>query len=610
MVKGDTGGYLTLRQNRELWRIAGDIDCHGIGKNMRIDSRMFSPQKSPRAGLLGLALGFLAACGGAGLQPVTPAPGGASAPGGSAAAPGSQPRPAARPSDPFAVPASPRDDAAADSAASSAPLSLDAWQKARTAKGVAPSPPSCAAYANRAPSKEATDAVRTFGEKDPAKRDALLVALGKQPGASLVATNVMRADLAPVECADTIVDPLLVAFTAKPPATAAPASATSAGDAPDFVRLAVGFSLAGKLARTASAAPPMGAIRDKEKVKAFVGGPLKTWLLEQSTAIELLSSGAAGLSGYARGVAAIEAGIAELRLVDKMRSAPVPAAWDAELKAVYEAALDEALEPRKKRGRDAALVGMSDFARVGILRDARLDRARALLSKLYGGRRIDALDGLMVPVPNAPPAATPSDAAIENVPTFWLDTSLVGHAEDAHALSRGVTRGLRERFRKVPEGAADDLRTPYARARLDMGRVYWRRVDFVEAAHAAKSSAKPEDRLVLAVSLALAQGPNGAAEMMRAKTPAELGLQHTEALDALVSEGGPLAGMAAFDAAHLRALSPPDIDDAVVAAYLKDVAARFRKAESLLVDAAQKKIAAQRAAEIDAILGAMEKKTK
>lgn len=41
----------------------------------------------------------------------------------------------------------------------------------------------------------------------------------------------------------------------------------------------------------------MGAIREKENVRAFVNGPLKAWLLEQSSAIELLSSGAAGPSG-------------------------------------------------------------------------------------------------------------------------------------------------------------------------------------------------------------------------------------------------------------------------------------------------------------------------
>lgn len=498
------------------------------------------------------------------------------------------------------MPATPRDDEAADSAASAsaAPVSLDAWQKAKAAKGVGPAPASCAAYASRAAAKEPTDVVKALAEKDPARRDASLVAVAKQPNANPFATTAMRADLAPVECADAIVDPLLVAFAAKPSSAA-----------PDFVRLAVGFSLAGKLARTAGSPPPMGAIRDKDKVKAFVNGPLKTWLVEQSTAIELLSSGAAGLSGYARGVAAVEAGIAELRLVDKMRSAPVPATWDPELKSVYEATLDEALEPRKKRGRDAALVGMSDLARAGIVRDARLERARALLSKLYGGRRIDALDGLLLPAHAPPsPASTPGEAATENVPTFWLDANDLGHGKDARFLSRGVTRALRESFRKAPDDASDELRTAYARARLDMGRVYWRRVDFVEAAHAVKASKRADDRLVLAVALALAHGPNGAAEMMRAPTPSALGLQHTEALDALASEGGPIAGQAAYDAAHLRALSPPE--GAEAAPYLKDVAARFRKAESLVSDPAQKKAASQRAAEVEAIVTATENAAK
>ena len=575
---------------------------------MRIHSRFISLERasfSAVAGLTCVALTLLAACGvGALPRPEAPAPDGPSAPGGSSAATPAV-LPAARPADPFAVPASPRDDEAADAAASAAPATLDAWQRARAAKGVAPSPAACAAYASRAPApgKEPIALAKAVAEKDAAKRDALLVAVSKrQPQAGSAGTAALRADLAPIECADAIVDPLLVAIAQKGGAGKG-AAAQPTPESPELVRLAVGFSLAGKLSRTATAPPPMGAIRDKEKVKAFVNGPLKAWLLEQSTAIELLSSGAAGLSGYARGVAAIEAGIAELRLVDKMRSAPVPATWDAELKAVYEAALDEALEPRKKRGRDAALVGMSDFARIGILRDPRLARARGLLSKLYGGRRIDALDGLLLAAASAAP---PSDGATDTVPTFWLDTSELGHADDPHALSRGVTRAMRERFRKAPDAATEELRTPYARARLEMGRVYWRRVDFVEAATAAKNSKKPDDRLVLAVALALAQGPNGAAEMMRADSPAALGLQHTDALDALVAEGGPAAGMAAYDAAHLRALSPPAGDDAT--AYLNDVAARFRKAEALLVEPGQKKVAAQRAAETDAIVVAAGKK--
>jgi hypothetical protein len=349
----------------------------------------------------------------------------------------------------------------------------------------------------------------------------------------------------------------------------------------------------------------MGAVRDKEKVKAFVNGPLKTWMLEQSTAIEVLSAGAAGLSGYARGVAAIEAGIAELRLVDKMRSAPTPASWDADLKAAYEAALDEALEPRKRRGRDAALVGMNDFARAGITRDVRLERARTLLSKLYGGRRIDALDALLLP-----PAPAESGVKYDGVPAFWFDHSMFASLVSAASVydlgvparRRVQAKALLGRGVWAPELAA------YARARLDLGRISWRRVDFVEAATAAARSASNEERLVLAVALALAKGPSSAVEMMRAETPLALGLMHTEALDALVAERGPLAGFAAYNAAHLRALCPPDGPEA--APYLADVAARFRAAETLLGQPADKTLAAQRARDIDAIVRAAGQKAR
>jgi hypothetical protein len=490
------------------------------------------------------------------------------------------------PADPWGLPVGPRDDESAELGGAAA-VDLEPWKKARTAKGVAAPPASCAPYASRAAAnaKDTLGIAQALGEKDPAKRDAQLLAVEKQSPAW---SRAVRAELAPAPCADAITDPFLQSYVAGADAEAA-----------EGARLLIGLSLAAKLARTASAPPAMNAIRDKEKVKAFVTGPLKTWLLEQSTAIELLSSGAAGLTGYARGVAAIEAGIAELRLVDKMRSAPVPATWDPELKAIYEAALDEALEPRKKRGRDAALVGMSDLARAGVLRDGRLDRARALLSKLYGGRRLDALDGLLLPpVAAAAPPATADDLAMASAPR-WLQEKAKMWPDDPRMLSRGVSNSLRARFRKLADGTADELRSPYARARLDMGRVYWRRVDFVEAAHAAKGSDKPEDRLVLALSLALAMGPNGAAEMMRAPTPTALDLRETQALDLLVAEGGPLAGMAAFDAGHLRALAP--LEGAGAAAYLKDVATRFRRAESLLADPAQKKLAAQRATEAEAI---------
>ena len=68
---------------------------------------------------------------------------------------------------------------------------------------------------------------------------------------------------------------------------------------------------------------------------------------------------------------------------------------------------------------------------------------------------------------------------------------------------------------------------------------------------------------MLALALALAQRPQrGRGDDARRDAGERSISSHTEALDALVAEGGPLAGMAAYDAAHLRALSPPEGDDA------------------------------------------------
>lgn len=458
----------------------------------------------------------------------------------------------------WALPEGPRDAAAP--AVELEEVRTESWAKAAKAKGVAAAPASCAAFAKPAAPKGAgTDLSAALLEGDPLKRNALLYAIETARPELAPTLRAMRAELAPIECADAVTDPPLAAS----PAVAGPAGQRT-----------IGLSLASKLARTAASAPAMKDAGDKEKVKRFIQGPLRQWMVEQASAIDALSAPASELAGLARGVVAVEAGMADLRLVDRIRSSPTPSSWDKELRAVYEAALDEALEPRKVRGRDAALVGLADFAAAGIVRDARIDRARALLSKLYGGRRIDALDGLLLPPADALPATIPESA-------------LLLLPEDAQG---------REPYAQLNVPAPAPVKS--ARARFEMGRRYWRRVDFVEAAHAASKSPSPDARLVLALSLALAKGPSGPKEMMAATSPAALGLTDTGALDALEREAPALAGMAAYDAAHLRSLSPPDGEAA--GPYLADVAARFRKAAGLLADAGQKKLAEERAADAEA----------
>ncbi|MBX3202167.1 MAG: hypothetical protein KF894_28820 [Labilithrix sp.] len=498
-------------------------------------------------GLLVVAVGC---AGGAGnTPPVTPAP-----PAPAEAADGAEPGV----SGVWALPTGPRDASA--SAIEAGEVRTEAWAKAVKVKGVAPAPASCAAFAKPAAPKGAeSDLSAALLEGDASKRNALLFAIESAKPELAPTLRAMRAELAPIECADAITDP---------PLAAAPTAAGVAG------QRTIGLSLASKLARTAANAPVMKDAGDKEKVKRFIQGPLRQWMVEQASAIDTLSAPAGELSGLARGVVAVEAGMADLRLVDRIRSAPTPSSWDKELRAIYEVALDEALEPRKVRGRDAALVGLADFAAAGIVRDPRIDRARALLSKLYGGRRIDALDGLLLP---------PAEALPKTIP----ETALLLVPADAKG---------REPYAQLNVPAPAPVKS--ARARFEMGRRYWRRVDFVEAAHAAAKSPSPDARLVLALSLALAKGPNGPKEMMSATSPAAIGLTDTGALDALEREDPALAGMAAYDAAHLRALSPPDGEAA--GPYFADVAARFRRAAGLLEDAGQKKRAEERAADAEA----------
>ena len=505
------------------------------------------------AGIVVVAIG----CGGAAVQEPRTAP---TAAADVAASPSAKPQaPAAEPRT-WALPAEPRDPKTTP--AEGKDVRTEAWSKAAKVKGVPAAPSStCAAFAKPAPVKPPpTDVSTALVEKDAAKRNAMLAAIEAAKPDLAPVIRAMRAELAPVECADAITDPALAAT---------PTASGAAG------QMTIGLSLASKLSRTAAVAPAMKDASDKEKVKRFIQGPLRQWMVEQASAIDALSAPAAELGGLARGVVAIEAGMADLRLVDRIRSAPTPSTWDKELKAVYEAALDEALEPRKVRGRDAALVGLSDFAAAGIVQDARVDRARALLSKLYGGRRIDALDALLLPEGAASAIALP-ESVLALVPS---------------------DPAKRDAFAQLGLAPAASPRS--ARTRLEMGQKYWRRVDFVEAAHAAAKEATPDAKLVLAVALALAKGPNGAKEMMTAASPAALHLNDTAALDALASEA-PLgiAGMAAFDAAHLRSLSTPEGDAA--APYLADVAARFRRAAGLLEDPAQRKRAEERAADADA----------
>ncbi len=475
-------------------------------------------------------------------------------------------------------------------------------------KGLAAAPKSCAAFVTRKASAapvcktrdEALDSLdKALSEAAPDKRDAQLTALENCAGLPPGVVRALRAELAPLECGDVLVESLVN----KPP---------TGIDGPTYATLR-GLATAARIARTGNSPPKMAPPFDRAKVEEFVGGPMKEWITAQALAIEELSKEGLKLSSYARGVAAIEAGMAELRIVEAVRGAPVPAeiAKDPERANIYYAQLDQALDPRKDRGRDATLVGMRDLAQVGVLKDARIERARTLLSRLYGGRRIDALDALLVPTLARPEASNVHERLAMRLPTFY--TGLLLPRDQATKptflralLERGIPLGHRIALR---DGTlSTEARRFYARARLEFGRTHLRAVDFDQAAALLAgipdTEKTDEDKLLLALAEALRNGPEDAAVMVRNAPVPMLGMGNVKALDAFsaATTQSSLGGMAAFDAALVLQVTAPISSDAV---YFRDVARRYRESASRLSDANHKKSAEDRAKSAEATAGAI-----
>jgi hypothetical protein len=475
--------------------------------------------------------------------------------------------------------------------------------------GLEPAPALCTAFVKRKPAAGVSCAVKqapdgslaplaaALAETDAAKRDAALAALEGCVDLLPGVVRAIRAELAPTECGDALVLPVLD----KPPA--------KMGGAVRTALLGLGF--AARLARATGTPPVAPKPLDRPKLKAFLKGPMRMWLDGAARSLQSLSAEGSKLPYYGKALVAIEAGLAEMRMVDAVRSAPLPddLAKDAEFKDIYYAALDEALDPRKTRGRDAALVGLGIFAYMGAIDDPRVAKARALIGKLYGGRRIDALDAITLP--KLAPAELGSTTAklAAQLPTYYASLLLPGDA----ARDPKILRVLADRGVSVPHRAAlaepglpaSDLRL-YARARIALGQRYWRALDFDQATAllVAANQAEPTDegRFLLALALALRDGPEDASAMLLRAPVVSLGIGSTAALDSVAAGATPFAPLAAFDAALIRQVAPPVNADA---AYWDDVAKRWSDAAARIEDGASKSFAADRAKAAEATAAAI-----
>ncbi len=395
-----------------------------------------------------------------------------------------------------------------------------------------------------------------------------LLAWESCPGVEPGLLRALVAELSPIECADVLVEP-------------GPSSGTPS---PEIRELLTGLGVAARLARLAGDPPRLEPPYDKARFSDFLSSRLAPWILAQAKAVDGLSKQGAALHGYAMGVVAIQAGLADLRMVELMRQTKLPEEMegDAEVEEVYFAALDQALEPRKQRGRDAALVGLRRFHEVGAIADARLASAHRLLSLLYNGRRIDRLERLMLPSVDAsdarPYAAT--------LPTYYAGKLIPEEKlrEDIGALSE---HGLPVSLQQGVEAPGAKLLTPektlaYALGLAHLGQRYFTRADFERAGKVGKAIVRDKTfgaraKLLVALGEALAGAPDDAAKMMLAGFGRYQ--PNTTALDALGKGQGEIAGMAAFDAAFLLELAAPEAADE---SYWRDLSKRYAAAQKRL----------------------------
>ena len=477
---------------------------------------------------------------------------------------------------------------------SEAPKTQSDWKQVEPAKQKVPLVPepagvpapdaACQAFAERsgsacnAAAANGRDALaEALAEKTVTERDQRLscleIATDLPPG--LVRT--LRAELAPPGCADVLALPYLEPRR------------------PELDRriedTLIALACAGRLSRLVQKAPELASPFDKARFMDFFQATLKPWIVTQAQAIHELSLAGAGLTPYAKGVVAVEAGLADMRFVSVVRQVPLPKEMsdDADVREAYYGALDEALEPRKARGRDAALVGLRELSNEGVVFDPRVSEARTLLSEVYSGRRIDALDKLLLPSLPALVVDNTDRKLASTLPTFYGGILLKDAALDSALLRALLERGLPPTLAvRIDAKQLDDAGKSYlVRALLERGRRYFRAQDFADSARlSAQGGPGPEQALYHALASTLQNGPRDASDLLLGGPVLPAGTGQVGELDHLAGEtGNPSAPLAAFDAAYLRSLVPPPND----AKFWDDLSKRFSLAERGLRDPDQKK---------------------
>jgi hypothetical protein len=402
-------------------------------------------------------------------------------------------------------------------------------------------------------------------ELEALARDRALSCLEKDEAAPPGLIRALRAELAPRGCADVLFE--------KP----------AANVARDIADTQLALLIGARLYRSVRDAPLPQPPFDKRAFLEHFQSVLEPRVVAQARAVDQLSQIGPRLIGYPRAVIALEAGLADLRFVDVARSIALPEEMrtDPEVRETYFVALERALEPRVARGRDAALVGLGELSRLGILKDARLSEARRRLSELYAGRRLDSLDGLLVPAMPPLELGTPELRLSARLPAFYALKLLPSlRVEDDKLLRARLEQGVPPAIWLDTEQSASTpaLSALALRGLFELGRLYFWSEAFGKMADIAAND--EASTLLKAAAEVLARAPRNAALLMMGPTQLPAELRNVEALSRLAERKGALAGHAEFNAAYVRGLAPPADDPE----FWLEQAERFERAAKKLSD--------------------------
>lgn len=467
-------------------------------------------------------------------------------------------------------------------------------------KGVPPAPASCDAYVKRSTKLKPTCSDKpgaltvldqAMSSRDPNERDEVLLAAESCTGIEPGIVRAIRVELAPDVCGDVLAEPVL--------------KQKNPGMSGAVQHTLVGQAIAARLARTVGGPPVLAPPFTKQKVLDFTKKTLFPWYEEQAKAVSTLSGQGRELAAYGRGLVALASGWANLRLVEVVREAPIPDEFkrDPEVANAYYAGLDERLEMTKSNGRDGALVGLGAMAQAGVIEDSRVSATRLLLAKMYGGRRVDALDVIALPHIPDPTADTVDHRLAAKLPTFLAGLLLdpAGATDPAMLRSlmhRGIPMPMRAALKAGEDKLSDQAKALYGRARLELGRRYWRAVDFDSAIALYSKIPKPalstQVKLELGVAIALRSGPEDVAVLMIKNDGFSPKFADVRALDRFAKDTTerPLAGLALFDAAVLRQIATPRDADA---AYWSKLEERYKSAAASLAEPTLRREAEERA---------------